>query len=86
VQSWAERRTSVGPRGWHGAGSWELGRLAQAQEGRRWRWAERGGERGEKGCGVGRPNGPGKGRGLISFLFFLLFFFLFFLLFQFDIM
>jgi hypothetical protein len=41
-----------------------------------------GGEEEEKGAGVGRPNGPGKGGKLISFLFFLSLF----LLFQFDIM
>jgi hypothetical protein len=55
------------------AGSWAA--LAWAQEGRRGHSAERGGGGREKGIGVGRPNGPGKGRGLIPFLFFFIYFY-----------
>jgi hypothetical protein len=93
---WASTRGRMGWRGakarrarWRGAGpsgGRALGRLAQAQEGRRWRWAERGGgKRGEKGAGWAGRMGQGRG-GPDFLLFFFHFFFLFFLLFQFDIM
>jgi hypothetical protein len=59
----------------HEAGSWAA--LSWAQEGRRGRWAERGGGGREKGTGVGRPIRPVKGRGLIPFLFFFIYFYYF---------
>jgi hypothetical protein len=84
ARSWATRP----PRRARWAGRASAGWAGQAVGlgvGPRFAWAQEGGkgagpsgrkER-EEGTRVGRPNGPGKGRGLISFLFFFLFFYYF---------